>query len=398
MKLQNAAKETGRPRRPGRRSPPPPAILHGPDETLDGATILDEARSPLGVVLWQSLHDVVLWASVPVGTREGLFRPESVRKRLATLVALGAESSLETALTSLSSLVGDPVSARPEQVASVCLQVSRWAEAHKMPATSLAFAQGAALAAPADAAAGLAAGLLARKLGENARAETWLRRTVVLGRRSGDRLTLFQACLVLGEMYAERAERDPARGMFLRAFRGARRSGFREVKAQALHGLFLLASTAGRAEEAEGYARSALHAHGRRHPRLPVVAGDVGAFWMGRGKYAEAYSVLRLLLPFARRPAERIAALAVVARAAAAAGNAEAFDSAAREVWQLLRRAPDEEVPAKALLDLARGALELERWDDAERAASLALEAAPEDAGAVLDAARRGTQQRRAAG
>lgn len=376
MKVKLAAKELVRPRRAGRRSPPPPAILHGPDETLDGVYILDEMRNGIGVLLWQSLHDVILWASVPPGERRGLFRPESVRRRLAALVALGADPTLEAAITSLAALSADPDTARPEAVGSVCMQIARWADSHGSAATALAFAQGAAMAAPGDASAGLLAGSLARKLGERARAETWLRRTIVLGRRNGDRMSLFQACLVLGEMQAERGDTEGAHSLFLRAFRGARRSGFREIKAQALHGLFRLAAQGGRAEEADGYARSTLHAYGRKHPRVPQVARDIGTFWLERGKYNEALAALRLLLPYARRPADRVEALAAVARAAAGARNLEAFDDAAGEALQLLRRTPPEEMKSRPLLDLARGAAEMERWESAERAAQLALDAA----------------------
>lgn len=390
MKVKLAAKEPVRPRRAGRRSPPPPAILHGPDETLDGFYILDEMRNGVGVLLWQSLHDVILWASVPSGERRGLFRPESVRRRLEALVAQGADPVLEAALTSLAALSTDPDSARPEAVGSICLQIARWADAHGSAATALAFAQGAAMASPCDASAGLLAGSLARKLGERARAETWLRRTIVLGRRNGDRNSLFQACLALGEMQAERAELqaqrgnaeaaradvEAARGLFLRAFRGARRSGFREIKAQALHGLFRLAAKGGRTDEADVYARSTLHAYGRRHPRVPQVAHDIGTFWLERGKYAEALAALRLRLPYARRPADRVEALAAVARAAAGARNEQAFDDAADEALQLLRRTPPEEMKSSPLLELARGAAEMERWESAERVAQLALDTA----------------------
>ncbi len=374
MKVMHAGKE--RPRRLGRKSPPPPAILHGPDETLDGANILDEMRNGVGVVLWQSLHDVILWASVPPGERRNLFRPESVRRRLAALVALGVDPTLEAALTSLAALSADPGTARPEAVGAVCLQIARWAEANDSLGTALAFAQGAAIASPGDAASGFLAGCLARKRGERARAETWLRRTIVLGRRNGDRMTLIQACLVLAEMQAERGDVDAARGLFLRAFRGARRSGFRELKGQALHGLFRLAAQGGRVDEADSYARSTLHAYGRRHPRVPQVARDIGTFWLERGKFPEALSALRLLLPFARHPTDRVEALAVVARAAAGAGNEEAFDDASREALQLLRRTPEEDLRSRPLLDLARGAAELQRWESAERAARLALDAA----------------------
>src|SRR3712207_8028048 len=56
-----------------------------------------------------------------------------------------------------------------------------------------------------------------------------------------------------------------------------------------------------------------------------------------------------LLLPHVRQPAERVEALAAVARAAAGVGNGEVFDNAAGEALRLLRDTPLEEVHSAPL-------------------------------------------------
>ncbi|HET6765498.1 MAG TPA: hypothetical protein VFH27_17550, partial [Longimicrobiaceae bacterium] len=58
---------------PKRRWCIPPAILREPSETLEGAQVLDEVGGRLGVLLWQCLRDVTLWAATDPEDRDGLF-------------------------------------------------------------------------------------------------------------------------------------------------------------------------------------------------------------------------------------------------------------------------------------------------------------------------------------
>jgi hypothetical protein len=77
----------GRRRDASRRWCIPPAILREPEETLEGSLILVEFEGDLGLLLWNSLRDVTLWAAVPPERREGLFKPEAAQKRLELLQA-----------------------------------------------------------------------------------------------------------------------------------------------------------------------------------------------------------------------------------------------------------------------------------------------------------------------
>jgi tetratricopeptide (TPR) repeat protein len=224
-------------RRPGRRSPPPPALLQSPGEKLEGARVLDELPGEAGVLLWQALRDVTLWASLPPEGREGLFRPGAAAARLALLVEVGVDAALHAPLATFAALVGEPAEARGETVTLAAMQTARWAEARGALGTALAFTQAAALVSPADAVPALETGYLARRVGEEARAESWFRRAIGQGRRSGDRLSWCRACLALGEVYARRGQAAPARTLFLRALRGGKRRGYREVAAEALRAL-----------------------------------------------------------------------------------------------------------------------------------------------------------------
>ncbi|HEX5724040.1 MAG TPA: hypothetical protein VFX98_01165, partial [Longimicrobiaceae bacterium] len=89
----------------------PPAILREPNEMLEASQILEELDSDVGLLLWQSLRDVTLWAEVPPERREGLFSPDAAHHRLGLLTGAGAEPTVEVSLATLAALVGNPGSA-----------------------------------------------------------------------------------------------------------------------------------------------------------------------------------------------------------------------------------------------------------------------------------------------
>ena len=376
MSIADPSRTSLSPRRPGRVSPPPPAILHGLHEPLEGLRVLDENRTPLGAVLWQALRDVKLWAGTPQTDRASLFRPDCHLARRAAVAALPPDPALAVPLETFTSLLADPAAADPEGVALACQRAARWAEGHARPGTALAFAQAAALASPRSAAAALETGRLALEAGEVPRAESWFRRAIGLGRRGGDRVSLCQGCVYVAELHAARGELEVARVLYLRALRGARRGGLKEIRAQALHGLFRVEAARGKGPEAEAFARAALRAHRRRHPRLSRVAREVAAFWSERERHDLAAAALRLLLPQLRRPSERVPVLASLARACARAGDAEGYCEAAREAWEIVNDADGRAEHARPLMELAHGAVALREWEGAERAAQRALEAA----------------------
>lgn len=369
------SRDTGR---AGRPSPPPPAVLHGPWETLEGAEILDELRGPLGALLWQTLQDVHLWAGTPPAERHGLFAGGAMQRRMAMLWAVPAEPELKALLTDLAGLPGDPAAARPGDVAAACRLLAGWAEERGVIGTALAFAQAAALAHPADAAAALETALLALRRGEEARGESWLRRAVGLARRSRDCATYARADLELGRLYARRGAPLPALRFYLFALRRARRSGLRETAKAALNALLDLVHQVGAPAHEETLVGAALRACGASHPHAPELLRRWVRLRLARDPSAPLLEADAPVPP--RGPATaRAYLLAVLAREAAGADAAESFERAWSAAWQILESSPADArggLLARALLELAHAAADAGRWPWAEYAGQRALEIA----------------------
>jgi tetratricopeptide (TPR) repeat protein len=351
----------------------PPALLHEPEELLEGVGLLDEVAGAVGLVLWQSLRDVTLWAGVEPEERAGLFTLQAARVRLGELLASGAEPALEVSLTTLAALVGSPETANPEIVSLVCIQVSRWAEGRGAFSTAMGFAQAAALVQPLDAAPALAAGTLALRWRRPARAETWLRRAVGLARRGKQWDSYAHAYVELGGLYARRGQAGTAQRYLVQGLRAARRHGLIMIRGSALHGLLLLALESGALDDAERYARGAMRAYGRGNPRLPELVHDVAYLWVRRENYARALPMLQKLLPSRVEPVERALTLAILARAAAGAGDLRQYQESWMDAWAVINRHPQEAGKhARALLEMARGSAIARDWPHVEQAVRLA--------------------------
>lgn len=360
----------------GRRWCVPPAILREPTETLEASHVLDEVRGDLGLLLWQSLRDVTLWAAVPPGQRGGLFSPTAAQARLALMRRAAPEEALQVALTALSAVVGDPAAARPSLVTLMCLELSRWAEARGAGETALSFAQAAALASPEDAQPALIVGSLALRWRKLTRAETWLRRAIGLARRSESWMVYAESYVELGTLNAQRGGRGGARKFLFKALRAARRHSLLAIRGRALHILFLLAVEAGEMDEAERFARGAMRAYGRRNPRLPQLIHDIASLWVGRESYARAIPMLQRLLPMRMDARDRAVSLALLARAAAGAGERRTMEEAWNAAWALLRALEDDAVVLSVLSDLTRAAALANDWERTEQAARHAVAAA----------------------
>jgi tetratricopeptide (TPR) repeat protein len=394
-------------RRTARRWRTPPAILHG-GEAFEGVAVLDEVATPLGLLMFQIIRDVYLWGTTPPESREGLFEPRAEDALISILRDSDPEVQLESALMTLVRLTGAPELAREEQVALACQHVAHWADNHGFMGTAIAFAQGAAVVLPGDAATSYAVGRLARRRAEHARAETWFRRAIALARQSGDWSSYAMAFAGLGNLYMQRGNFPMARRFHLRALRSARRHSMRALHGSALHDLFVIAAQTGHADEAERLAREAFEMYGPDHPRLVFLALDTAYFWMERGRFAPALTVFQALVHHMQRLDDRLGVLANTVRAAAGAGERRLFEQTWDEVWDRMHRTQQVlDNAATVMLELAHGAATLGEYERAERAAERAVQVARErgeartllTAESVLDQVRRnrGVRQRAAA-
>lgn len=375
--MKSTAGPRSLPRRTHRRWRVPPAILHGP-EHFDNVGVLDEHAGEIGVVLWQSLRDVTLWASTPPSQRRDLFCSCAERSRVAAALVAGLDPELDQPLGMIAEMVGSPDEASPERISLACRQISQWAEERGKLATSMASAQAAATVCPGDASLAYKVGRLARKCAAYPRAESWYRRAIALGRQEKDWTSYSLAFSGLGNLYQQRGSFPKARAFHTRALRAAKRHGLKSIQGDALFELHVLATASGQAEDAQRYARVAFDTYGTGHPRIPTLAHDVAYFWLTQGHFAPALAVFRALIPEVGRALKAIIVLPNMARAAGGLGDRELFQTVWDQVWENAGGIKAGQHCAEAFLELSRGAQSLGNWDQAEAAATRALELAGE--------------------
>ncbi|HEX6747075.1 MAG TPA: tetratricopeptide repeat protein [Longimicrobium sp.] len=375
----------------------PPALTHGDTDAFEGLSILDEITGDLGLVLWQSVRDAMLWGRAGKTEREALFTPGADRERVAEILAAGAPDDLEEPLKTLAAMLGAAASSREEIISLACRQVAQWAEAKGFLAVALSYAQAAAVVNPADPATAFAVGRLARRRAQHPRAETWYRRTIALARQAGDWPTYALAFDGLGNLYVLRGNFPAARRFFVRALRAANRNSLHDIEGRALHNMFGIAIETDDVREANELARAAFQAYGAHHPKLRDLAHDVAYFWTTQGHFDRALTVFKSLVGHFEEPAMRLALMGDLGRAAGGAGDREIFQQAWDEVAELVRENAGQDTTYRAYLDLAHGALSLGAWERADDAAQRALEGATRrgdgktrlTAEALIEAARR---------
>jgi tetratricopeptide (TPR) repeat protein len=364
-------------RRAGRPAPAPPAILRSNLEGYDGATILDELRSPVGVVLWQTVHDLILWASTPPERRGALWDRRALAKRDRQLREADLEDQLRPWLTVLGGILREGRAVPVEELVGAARKVSDWADATGLPKTAIWYAQAAALIAPMVAEYAFHVGTLCHfRLTDHTRAVTWYARAIGLSKRRADPVTYSRAYRRMGQILMQRGAFEVAERAFRRAYKYARRSGERAVAGEALHDLFSLAVETGRKREAEELANRAFTAYPPAHPRLVMLAHDVAVLWMLQGHHARALPILQSVRAMELDLGVRLMVVSGIARAAGGAGDRDAFLSAWVETWGIIDANPHLECVTSSLVRLAYGSASLGDRERVELAAGYGLELA----------------------
>lgn len=353
----------------------PPPLTRG-DEKFEGSSVLTEFEGDFGILLWQSLRNVLLWSSTDPARRKGLFSSGAEERRRVKLLSAEVDDALRAPLAVIARLLADPAGADRRRVSSACLKIAEWAEKKEALATALAFTQAAALTGSNDARISYAVGRIARQRAEYPRAETWFRRAILLGRQGGDWESYALAFAGLGNLYVQRGNLSAAQKAHLRAFRAAKRKGLRNVQGMALHDLFVIATQRHQTREAEELAAAALRAYGAGHNRLPFFAHDVAFFWLSQNCFAPALTVLTALRPHFERPSDQAFVLAHIAVAAAGLGDRATYEEAWQASAQLIANVHTPERAASVYLALADAAALEQDWERtsiaAERAVMLA--------------------------
>jgi tetratricopeptide (TPR) repeat protein len=401
--MKSTRAKTAQPRAPRRWRTPPP-LIRGSAETLEGMEILREVGGETGLLLWQAYRNVMFWATAEREERAGLFAADAGRKRLEELLSADVPSELVDSLVAVGRMLGAPETTPGDTIAEACQAISEWAEGAGAGATALSFTQAAALAAPRQPTLALDVGQIARRRGEQARAETWFRHAIMVARQTGDWDTYSRAYIALGNMYLLRGNLPAAHRMHIKALRASRRKGLAATAGMAAHDLFVIATETGRNTQAEDYARMALRAYGPDHPKLPVLAHDVAYYWMNRGYFAQVLPIFEALQSrFADDDFMEMLISGHIARAAAGAGDRSLFRRYFTETIRVVKESRHQARTADVLLELALGSANLGEWDRAEQTAERALEVAQEygvakvtvEAEALLDAVRSGRRVER---
>lgn len=342
-----------------RRSRPPRMPLPSlhPAERVRGSAILEE-NPVTGLLLWESYRNVGDWATTPRPARAALFGRGAAERRAEQLGRAGRmDHAVRAALETIHAMVAHPARTRAREVTLACRRLSAWAGEAGRPATQFYFAAAAGLCAPDDPRQAYQAGRLARDLARWDTAEAWLEYAVAAARRRRDRETQMIALLGLGNMFYRQGLYRRARETHLAGLSLARRHDLREFRGPVLHDLLVIAIELGDSSAAETYARHALAAYGPAHRRIPALAHDVAYFWLAEGRSAQAFPVLRALLPhLAGAPVMRVRVLASAARAAASLGESGAFGELLREVRRVGRDPLARGGLASAMVETAIGA------------------------------------------
>lgn len=350
----------------------PPPLTRG-DEKFEGSSVLTEFEGDFGILLWQSLRNVLLWSSTDPARRKGLFASGAEERRRVKLLSAEVDDALRAPLAVVARLLADPAGADRRRVSSACLKIADWAEKKNALATALAFTQAAALTGSNDARISYAVGRIARQRAEYPRAETWFRRAILLGRQASDWESYALAFVGLGNLYAQRGNLTAAQKSHLRAYRAAKRKGLRNVQGMALHDLFTIALKRNQFREAEELAAAALRAYGPGHARLPFFAHDVAVFWINQGCFGPARTVLSALRPHFDKANEQALVLAHIACAAAGMNDLEQYEASWSAASKLIAEAETAEQSAAVYVALADAAAAVDDWERSVAAAKRAV-------------------------
>lgn len=361
---------------PSRRQRVPPALTRG-DDRFDGFAILDEVPGDVGVVLWQSVRNVFLWATTPPDRRPGLFAEEAADLRAEQVRRLELESELQAPLSVVVSMLRHPDRADVSRVVNACRRIALWAENRGALATALAFSQAAALCAPQSPILAYAVGRLARRCAQYDRAESWYTRAVIQGRHARDWTVYARSWAGMGTLHLQRGNYPQARRALQRCLRAATRHGLMDLRAIAYHDLFIVEVESGSADS-DWFAQQALLAYSQNHANIPRLAYDIAFYWTEQGRFEAATPVAFALVDLFEAPAERALTLSLAARAAAGSGDTGRFHATAAKAMALMNTGLARDAEARSLLALAFGAASLRDWDYATASAERALTVARE--------------------
>jgi tetratricopeptide (TPR) repeat protein len=349
-----------------------------PDATVLGAVILHEVPDTFALHAWRALRLAFAWAAGPEVSGAVFDAAELEAWEADVLTTTGVDEALWAPIAVIAAEVARPEAVDPERLAHACLAVTDWALGCGAHGTAVLFAEAAAVAWPNNARLAWLCGKFYRERQQFGRAEMWLKRARRVAVWTGDWEMQAQAINSLANLKIQHGDLTTARRLLLSAVRVAKRNRLRERHAMILHDLFVVSTYLGRFDEADTYAQQAFTAYGPDHPNLSKLSFDVAHLCTQLGQFSRALEVLEELRTRFDDRDNQLRVIASIARAAAAAGDADAFDRAWTESWTLIDGRPVDDLRAAAALELGLGAASLQRRKYALHALTMARDTACE--------------------
>ncbi len=209
-----------------------------------------------------------------------------------------------------------------------------------------------------------------RSMAEYERAEAWFGHTIRLAQRSGDAMMEARCLGGLGNLHFQHGDLARAYDLHQSHLEFARREGLRDMEGMALIDLCATSFASDRGDDGFAYAQEALRVLGHGHFLLPRLGHDLAIYLMENRKDFENALLLFRALRSSELPSEdRVLLEASLARAAAGAGEAQAFEEGWTAVWSAMEGRAGIEINVWALIHIAYGALLRGLYEHAGRAA-----------------------------
>ncbi|HEU4561030.1 MAG TPA: tetratricopeptide repeat protein [Longimicrobium sp.] len=358
---------------PSRSYRPLPPVLRVEGD-WEGGAIIREIPSPVGIFLFGTYRDVMLWLLLPLDRIHRAFRVGAGDERRRMLSGIAASPELHRHLVTLVRMSDGEI--ERSEVGAACGQVAAWANAGGAPHTELAYMQAGALAEPEFIERSLRMGQLARDLAQYSRAETWFKRTIKLARIAKDRANYVDAHLGLGTLFNRIGNGPAAKALYERALKSARRWRLRHLAGAAHHDLFHMCVDLGDLRRAYDHARSAQQHYGTAQQYLTRLAGDIATVWLRLGEGRRAFPIFEAVIPLVPDPGLRAVWSAQLARCAAISGRGMIYEAVRQRALTAMVDLPISWRRAEAEAILAHADLSVGEWDRAAASAEKALELA----------------------
>lgn len=244
-----------------------------------------------------------------------------------------------------------------------CLAVARWAEERSCWTTAFLFAREAACQQRENARAAYEAGRLAIKGADLTTAETWLSVARTASLRDADWESYLWIQIESGVVASQRGHTTRAQQFLTEAAHEAERFRFLGLRAEALHGLSLLALHNRSLPAAELYVRAALRVQDQGARRKELFR-TLAMIMLARGNRATAIRLLNKLLRVGAVP-YRASVLALLSGAITPGSSRALYEQPWECAWTLIHSAA--ETAPLALLYLAQAAVVHSDWDRLHR-------------------------------